>query len=540
MVRLFLGFAIATVGLLLPEVVLAQRGPQLFDFFLQQANQELQRQQQREYERQQREELNRLHQQFIAQWHACHRDALDACEQALAYPYLNFNDRQRLIAKRAQIITTQQEAAERARRERIEAELEERRRQTRAREELAERERAQELSRRRLEDERQREQKERADRERAQELILQREAAERQRRLAEEAERKQAAAEAQLAVFRKQQAEEQEHRRASTIWWALASVLVIGAIAISLSLIYFFRDALSKSALHFRDLFQRFKLAILSASSSASPVPSQTPQDAASTPLAPEPQASAGPQFGRTPNAPLPPPEYRPRDTVGAIAAMELAHAYIEEVRDADMPGLEDTDARRHNLNTLSLASRQLDAAERLDPDGILEGRDAKENSYRFTINELKAEALLLEGLTHQVYDTKRAIPALIAATTANPNNPNAFYVLGLTHAANRNRSDAVAALQRAVALEPRNLAYRKELNRAESLTTAEIAGYKATRAGEKIFDAGVKTANAGIFVYNIGVYTWNVFAFTWNVLTFPIRIVFKIFGLFDRVLGAK
>jgi hypothetical protein len=239
-------------------------------------------------------------------------------------------------------------------------------------------------------------------------------------------------------------------------------------------------------------------------------------------------------------NEQAPSPLVMARDTPGAIAALELACAYIEEVRQADTPGLEDNETRKHHLNTLSLASKQLDAAAKHDPDACLEGQDDKEVPYRLSINELKAEALLLEGITHQMYDTKRAVPALRKATMLNPNSAHAFYVLGLTHAANMNRSEAVAALQRAVALDPKNLAYRKELNRSENLTVSEIAGYKATRAGEKIFDAGIKTANAGIFVYKLGIYAWNIFAFTWNAITFPFRLVLKIFGVFDRILGLK
>lgn len=144
MIRL-LGYAITTLVVLLPDVAPAQKGQQIFDFFLQQADRELQRQQQREYERYQRQELHRLHQQFTAQWQACHRDDLDACDQALAYPYLNFNDRQRLLARRSQIISLQQETAERARQEHIAAELQERRRQR----EQVELERAQEVARQR-------------------------------------------------------------------------------------------------------------------------------------------------------------------------------------------------------------------------------------------------------------------------------------------------------------------------------------------------------------------------------------------------------
>jgi hypothetical protein len=152
------------------------------------------------------------------------------------------------------------------------------------------------------------------------------------------------------------------------------------------------------------------------------------------------------------------PAEHRSRDTVGAIAAMELAYAFIEEIRAADMPGVEDKEARRHHLNTLALASRQLDAAAKLDPDAVLEGQDEKDIPYRFTVNELKSEALLLEGLTHQAYDLRRAAPALVAATQANPNNARAFYVLGLTHAANRNKTAAVRVFGNAVALDPKAL----------------------------------------------------------------------------------
>jgi len=134
----------------------------------------------------------------------------------------------------------------------------------------------------------------------------------------------------------------------------------------------------------------------------------------------------------------------------------------------------------------------------------------------------LKAEALLLEGVTHQTYDTKRAIPALRRATIMDPNNARAFYVLGLTHAANMNKAEAVAAFEHAVALNPKNLSYRKELNRAQSLSAGEIAAYKVSRAGERIFDAGIKTANTGIMA-------WNIFAITWNIVMFPVRVLCNI-----------
>ena len=58
--------------------------------------------------------------------------------------------------------------------------------------------------------------------------------------------------------------------------------------------------------------------------------------------------------------------------------ALELAHAYVQEVRDADTPTREDREVRKRHLDKLALASKQLDAARRRDPDAILEGEDEK------------------------------------------------------------------------------------------------------------------------------------------------------------------
>ena len=200
------------------------------------------------------------------------------------------------------------------------------------------------------------------------------------------------------------------------------------------------------------------------------------------------------------------------------IAALELALAYVDEVREVDRPAPEDSAGRKHQLNTLSLAAKQLDLAARLDADATLEGGSEDGGFFRYSINELKAEALLLEGMTHQVHDLKRAIPALVAATQLNPQSARAFYVLGLTHAANMSKAKAVTAFEQAVALDPKNIAYRKELNRTQSLGSAEIAAYRATRAGERVFDGTVKA--------------WNIFALVWNIVFFPVRVLVGIFRM--------
>jgi tetratricopeptide (TPR) repeat protein len=201
------------------------------------------------------------------------------------------------------------------------------------------------------------------------------------------------------------------------------------------------------------------------------------------------------------------------RDTPAAIEALELAHAYVDEVREADTPALEDHELRNHHLDLLALASKQFDAAQKRDPNAVLEGQDKSGIAYRFSIDELRADALLLEGITHHTYDLKRTIPALREATTLNPNRAYAFYVLGLTYAANMDKSGAVAALRRAVALNPQNLSYRKELNRAQSLSAREIATHKATRFGKWILDSSTMA--------------WNSFAASWNIVRVP-RLLFQ------------
>jgi len=197
------------------------------------------------------------------------------------------------------------------------------------------------------------------------------------------------------------------------------------------------------------------------------------------------------------------------RDTPGAIEAIELAHGYIEEVREADTPILADHKVRKLHLNMLALASKQLDAAQKFDPEAILEGQDENGAIYRFSIDGLRGEALLLEGITLHPFDVNRAIRALRKATKFNAKSSYAFYVLGVMLAGKMNKAEAVAALRRAVALNPENLSYRKELNRAQSLSAGEIAAYKITRARESILKGGIKA---------------------WNILVCPRRIFLSIY----------
>ena len=80
-------------------------------------------------------------------------------------------------------------------------------------------------------------------------------------------------------------------------------------------------------------------------------------------------------------------------------------------------------------------------------------------------------------------------------------------------HAASRNTVQAVAALQRATALKPQNLSYRKALSRAQSFSAREIATHKATRFGKWILDSSTMA--------------WSSFAASWNIVRVP-RLVFQ------------
>ena len=208
---------------------------------------------------------------------------------------------------------------------------------------------------------------------------------------------------------------------------------------------------------------------------------------------------------------------------------MELAFAYLEEVRVADVPDADDKVGREDQLNTLALATRQLRRAESFDPDAILDGESEDGSSYTFTIDQLKALALFYEGTAYHVYDPRHAVPPLVASTQLNPNAASAFYLLGVVHAANHNKQQAVFALRKAVELEPRNIKYRKELDRAENISGGQILTFKTTRAAEKSYDAAIATAN-------IGIRAWNIFAMTYNIVTWPLRTMMRVFLFFMRV----
>lgn len=101
----------------------------------------------------------------------------------------------------------------------------------------------------------------------------------------------------------------------------------------------------------------------------------------------------------------------------------------------------------------------------------------------------------------------------------------------------NRNKAAAIAALTKAVALDPGNIESKKHLDRAQNMGAAEIATFKATKAGVGVANAGIKVYNAGVYTRNFFVIIWNIFVTIWNIISFPMRIMDRIFGF---LFGAR
>jgi tetratricopeptide (TPR) repeat protein len=187
-----------------------------------------------------------------------------------------------------------------------------------------------------------------------------------------------------------------------------------------------------------------------------------------------------------------------PRDSVTAVRALELAHAYLSEVAD-DLGKVAGDPARTAAaLNTLSLASKELDKVARADRTASLTVDDKDCGVRIFTLNDLKAFALLYEGLCRSLEDPRRAIRILEQATAIAPDAAEAHYWIGVLNIDLSHRKRAVAALERAVTLDPDNLEYRKALGRAESISGAQGAFERAATGVSRTARA-IKWAVIGI-----------------------------------------
>ncbi len=180
--------------------------------------------------------------------------------------------------------------------------------------------------------------------------------------------------------------------------------------------------------------------------------------------------------FGGIAQPPPIPAAAQPRDPVSAIAALQLAHAYIREVQDnaKSLPG--NAAMAAHLLNELSLASKQLAVAEAADATATL----SDDEHGTFSLADLKARALFFEAVCRSEADAKRAIRILHQAIALDPLLAPAHYWIGSLEAGLFHKPQAIAAFERAIALDPANLDYKMELGRAHNISMSQIAFERA------------------------------------------------------------
>lgn len=111
--------AMAAIGILcLPQASIAQDPRGIIDFFARELQRQQYLQQQQQYQQQIQQQQQQLYNEFLSQWNACFSNDIQACDQALYYPGLSQNDRNRLLQKRQSIVAAQ----EHEERQRIETE----------------------------------------------------------------------------------------------------------------------------------------------------------------------------------------------------------------------------------------------------------------------------------------------------------------------------------------------------------------------------------------------------------------------------------
>lgn len=174
-------------------------------------------------------------------------------------------------------------------------------------------------------------------------------------------------------------------------------------------------------------------------------------------------------------------------DTPAALKALAIADSYIADVRD----NFDNEDFPAHRT-TLSLAARQLDIAAKADPSA----RHVSEIGNEYAQDEMRARVLVQEALTWAAEKTSKACTIAERACALDPNSTHAHYVAGWLNFEHKNRDRAISLLTRAVELAPNNLDAIKLLDRAQNMTAAEIATYKATAATEGTIKAARKTWN--------------------------------------------
>jgi tetratricopeptide (TPR) repeat protein len=168
-----------------------------------------------------------------------------------------------------------------------------------------------------------------------------------------------------------------------------------------------------------------------------------------------------------------------PQQVSAAQAALKLASSLIFE-SDAPYRALEDPVAATTVEQSATLAARQIAIAEANDPYASITLEDGR----RFTLSDLKALSLHLEGIAVFAKKPKKGLAILEQAIALKPSLADfhfSYGVLGMQY----DRRKALHALSEAVALAPENMDYQKTLLRAQNVSRGELliaGGFKVAR----------------------------------------------------------
>lgn len=203
-----------------------------------------------------------------------------------------------------------------------------------------------------------------------------------------------------------------------------------------------------------------------------------------------------------------------PRDTPRALAAMEVADSYLQELADEKHPEPAD------NLRTASLITRQVRKAQWHDSDAVLKTTNNDEPVSQ-TITTLKLRALEAEGQARMMNGQgDKAAKCFRRATRLSPNDAHLHYCLGVVKTEMAERRPAVRALKRATKLQPKNIEYRKALDRARHISRSAKVVHKASNT----LSTAVVVFRSILFLLIM----WFLYAFVvgpmWTIASKPAR----------------
>lgn len=161
-----------------------------------------------------------------------------------------------------------------------------------------------------------------------------------------------------------------------------------------------------------------------------------------------------------------------PDQTAAAQTAMQIAHSYLQENDNDFFKAIGDPYRAQQLLHAATLAAKQLAMAEQNDPHAKLR-IEIGNSEHEYSIPELKAEALLAEGVARYFDKPKKALRIIQQATTFDPSRAFYHYVYG-TLAVDYHYRDAINALKHAVILDPQNTEFKKALFSAQNISKGE------------------------------------------------------------------